>query len=40
MGHVVVGVGEVDGPLFSLQCEQAESQKNLCMILRVPTNAL
>ena len=40
MGHVVVGVVEVDAPLFSPQCEPALSQTNLCMILRVPTSAL
>ena len=39
MGHVVVGVVEADVQLFSLQCEPAQSQTNLCMILRVPTSA-
>ena len=41
MGHVyLVGVVEVDAPLFSLQCEQAVSQTNLCMIHHVPISAL
>ena len=40
MGHVNVVVMEVDAPLFSLQCEPALSQTNLCTILRVPTSAL
>ena len=39
LGHVVVGVVEVDAPLFSPQCEPALSQTNLYMILRVPTSA-
>ena len=38
MGHVLVGVVEVDGPVFSLQCEPALSQIHLCMILCVPTS--
>ena len=40
MGHVVVDMVEADAPLFSLLCEPALSQTNLCMILRVPTSAL
>ena len=40
VGHVVVGVVEVDVLLFSPQCEPALSQTHLRMILRVPTSAI
>ena len=40
MGHVVVGVVEVDALLFSPQCEPDLSQTHLCMILCVPTSIL
>ena len=40
MGHVIVGVVEVDAQLFSQQCAPAVSQTHLCMILCVPTSVL
>ena len=38
MGHVVVGVMEVDEPIFSPQCEPTLSQTHLCMLFHVLTS--
>ena len=40
IGHVVVGVVEVDVPLFSPQCEPALSQTKLYTLYYVTTTAL
>ena len=40
MGHVVVGVVEVNAQIFSAQCEPSLSQTHLCMMLCVPTRFL
>ena len=40
MGHVIVGVVEVDAQLFSQQSAPAVSQTHLCMILCVQISVL
>ena len=40
MGHVIVGVVEVNAQIFSAQCEPSLSQTHLCMMLCVQTRFL